>query len=235
MIDKNTTIEFDFQNEDGYIKEMTLHLISSKDDDYYTVWETTQYPLIRITQEDYHIFKTLDDIVELEGELTDHDKRIIAFKFNEFIDTFLNRQIQVDVIIKREDDDVAFGYGEIHYKTYTYSGDKLIEISSNQALMTNVNGYTRIQHSISKGINDRFIKIEKIKVGLKIPDFQNKDQEYFEDTVYYTDENNGLVRGISNKAKCPRVEISASFLRNTIENINFDDHIFIGTMKQNAL
>jgi hypothetical protein len=226
---ESSTIEIEYLNEDGFQKEVTLHLISSEDYDYHTVWETKEYPFIRITQEDYNVFKSYDDIIELTGDLPDYDKGIIAVKFNEFIDTFLNRPILIDVLIKREEDDVAFEYGEIYYKVFRHSNNEFIETYSNIALMNNINGYVRIEHLVKNEVNDRFFKIEKVKIGLKTPSYPNERQEYYEDSIYYANDNNGFVRGISNKNNCPRIEIRASFMKSPFENIDFAGHIFIGT------
>lgn len=226
---ESSTIKIEYINEDGFQKEVTLHLISSEDYDYHTVWETKEYPFIRITQEDYNVFKSYHDIIELTGDLPDYDKEIIAFRFNEFIDTFLNRPILMDILIKREEDDLAFEYGEIYYKVFRHSNNEFIETYSNIALMNNINGYVRIDHLVKNEVDDRFFKIEKIKIGLKTPSYQNEGQEYYEDIIYYANDNNGFMRGVSNKDDCPRIEIRASFLKNPFQNIDFAGHIFIGT------
>ena len=227
-------INISYRDEEGFLKEYELNLIESKDYDHYTVWETRGYPSFRITQEDFHYFKTGEDIEILTGDLDNNDKEKIAYLFNEHIDTILNRPIKVDVVIRQEEGDIPFEYGHLHVSTYYLEGAKFIKKSSFSVLMNNHIGYIPVKYMVDKESNDRYAKIDNIEIGYKIPKGEDRDQKYFIGEVFYLDhKNDGVVHAISADNFRPRVDIRVSFLQDILlYGIEIKGEIFHGVITE---
>ena len=227
-------MKISYRDKKGLLKEYELHLVDSKDFDHYTVWETRGYPLFRITQEDFHYFKTGSDIKILNGDIDNYDKEIIAQLFNEHIDTILNRPIKVDVVIRQEKGNIPFEYGNVHVSTYYLEDENFIKKSSFTVIMNNLHGYTPVNYLVDEEFNNRYAKIDKIKIGYKIPEGKDRDQKYFSGEVFYLDHRkDGIVHAISDENRSPKVDIKVSFLKDIkLEGIEITDEIFHGIITE---
>lgn len=229
MEQQNFTIHFNSQ--DGLPREFKFQLRESIGSIYNTVWETELYPTLRITQKDYLEFVVGADIEVLNGDIDETEKEIIAYLFNEQMDIFMKRRVRVDVLVKREQDDIPFEYAEIYTSTFYASHDQFIKKTNGTHLMNNKNGYCRVEYFVDAEFNDRYLRVDELKIGYKIPQGKDRDQRYFKGDVFYLgEENNGIVRAISNGDLSPRVEIKVSFLNDLlVSGVAFEDEVFHGT------
>lgn len=211
-------------------KDLEFFLLESKDYDHFTVWETREYPLLKITQEDFHYFKSGKDIEVVSGDLDEMELEIIAQLFNEHIDDILNRPIRLDLVITLEEDDLPFEYGNIYVSTYSLKESGFVKNSSFVQIMNNRNGYAPVQYSFNSELDDRFLKIDKIEIGYKIPKYEHREQKYFSEEIIYTNHaHNGIVRGISDPERCPKVDVKVSFLSELlIKGVEMKEEIFHG-------
>jgi len=220
-----------YLSEGGLPKEHELFLVEEVDSIYHTIWETKTYPLIRITQRDYLEFVNGKDIEVLSGDLDEMEKELIAHLFNERMDVFMNRRVRVDVVIKREEDDLPFEYATLSITTFYLSESGFVKKSSFTALMNNTNGYCPVEYLIDPEFDDRYVRIDDIEIGYKIPRGTDKEQRYFKGEVFYTgDVNNGVVRAISDEGFTPRVDVRVSFISDLlVSGVEIKDEVFHGT------
>jgi hypothetical protein len=100
--------------------------------------------------------------------------------------------------------------------------------------MNNKNGYCQVEYFVDKNTDDRYIKVEQIEKGAKMPKPGGPDQKYHEGEVYYIGhERDGKVRAISDDQYVPRLDIKVSFLNELLAGgIEFKDEVFQGTIAE---
>jgi len=222
-------IKIDLYNEDFEIKEsLVLKNKVYKDYGYYTEWETEEYPFIKIVHDEEHYYITSGDIQIITGKFLEEDLELIAFHFNAYIDTFLNRPVLVNLRILREIDDVPFQHGMVTVEFYSFDGENYTLTGSQQTLLNNYNGFVQISHLVDEKLNDRFLKISELEIRLNILKYENKNDQTFKEIVYYP-KSNGIVLATSNKNDCPYVDIKVTHInKKLIEGLDLIGELFVG-------
>ncbi|MEE1963545.1 hypothetical protein V1387_12680 [Allomuricauda taeanensis] len=199
-----------------------------RDNGYYTEWETEGYPLLKIVHDDDHYYTTTDDIEVLSGNFTEQDLEFIAYHFNAFIDTFLNRPVKLNLRISREKDDIPFEHGLVTFEFYSYDGQEFILRGKQKTLINNIHGFVQISHVVTKEFNDRFLKISELEISLKGPKNGKRNEKIFSESVEYLD-SNGIVLANSNSEDCPYVDIKVAHInQKLIAGLDLNGELFIG-------